>query len=198
MKYPPKMPKLEEPNFVYMTPIAVQYIVILSAFLAGSSAAWRSYNMYFIEHEPAVWKIFIVMICSMLFLVISVYPKMWQRWVYFAADKKGCYFRCNWTLLQNKDFYYFVPWSKIGTAYIGNILDSDGVSESVIIKIKNSDNEWQEKLTTETHIPNWASFIKAKKDEQGYREYQLGNHCRNVQKTLEEIEKIRVLSKVEE
>lgn len=130
MKYAHNMPKLEEPNFILSPPILVQYFVIFIAFLASIGIAWQSYTHFLTE---PLWKICIGFFTSMCFLAISAHPKMWQRWVFFAVDRKGCYFSCNWTLLQHKDFYKFVPWLQIGDIYLGKDADD---SKSIILKLK--------------------------------------------------------------
>ncbi len=132
----------------------------------------------------------------MVFLAIMLRKQFWERWVDFVAYKDGCYFRQQYALIKNFkiihiDHFIFVPWENIGEVYVGEINDGDGRSKSVIVKIKVSEIEWEEKFSNEKYLPKWASFLKSKMDNLGYREFVLGNHMQNVEKTKTEILKYR-------
>lgn len=194
MKLPDNFPKLEEPNFILSEPVWVQYLAVCGFLLFGIGSGFLLYHSLFIEKTP-LWAICILIIIFPLFISVPFSNDMWKRWALFAADKKGCYFRCNWKLFGKKDFYIFIPWENIGESSIGYVSDNDSTSKSVILKIMVSDDIWGKKLTTESYNPKWADFLKTQKDENGYRKFPLGNHCRNVEKTREAIEKMRSLSK---
>lgn len=192
------MPKLEEPNFVLCSSDFALYLRNFVFLLGGLIFGYGIYYSYFIDKSP-FWVVSLLSFLCLSFVAIALSPNSYKKDVSFTADKQGCYFRniyYNYKgfTLKRVDYFKFVPWNKIGKIYIDK--DEDG-TKIVMLQLKVSDKEWEEDLSFESMNPKWAAFLKSKKDENGYRNYALGNHCRNVQKNLIAIEEIRKLSKDE-
>jgi len=194
MKYPPNFPKLEEPNFVLDVPEWIQYSVVMLFFLGGLVFCYAVYFLNFLtEYQPPIFiSIFLLFGCIVFWWLAFSSDNINIKWVSFAADKQGCYLEC-------KDrSYYFIPWKNVGKTSIGYIKETSenpfSKSKSVFIEVIVQDSAWGNLVKPRMGI----TLLTMNKIENGYRNFPLGNSLRNVKKTLEEIEKIRALSKVEE
>lgn len=183
MKLPKNMPKSEEPSFILAEKIWVQYFVILLLPLLALSVG----HIFYILPSDRIFSKFLLTGVFILLFAILFSPKMWRRWVIFAADKNGVFFRIDWTVFQNKDFYMFVPWENVGESTIGIISIADNV-RGVELHLKMTDEEW-DKLAGK--LPPSLSFLWQNKYENDCRKYPVMGCYYNPKKIREEIEKIR-------
>lgn len=197
MRLPESLPKLSEPSFILAEPVWIQVVALTICFLGGLATLWGFAHMTF-AHPAPFWVKSILLLLGTFFLWIPFRKSSWRRWVAFAVDRRGCYFRQMYSFwkkgrFHSVDRYFFVPWDRIGTSSIGCTTDQDGTSRTVILQIKMSDEEWEKEFTQEGTYPRWIEFLKSVPDKHGYREFALGNHCQNVEKTRIAIEQIRPL-----
>jgi hypothetical protein len=190
MKPPASLPPLGAPHYLFGEPAAVQYAIIFLCWTCAAFAGWLSWNRFNAPDTVPGFNILVAMLGA-AFLLIPFSPKLWRRWVRLAADPKGIYILCNWHLFQPGDFYQFIPWQDVGkssTAFVGAGGDT---SPSVVLKLRVTDEIWEKLAGT---LPKGPEDLRTPKDGNGYRQFPLGNHCRDVPNTRAEIEKIRSLA----
>jgi hypothetical protein len=196
MKLPDSFPNINEPYFILGEPLWVQRLAI-SLIIFFQALSLVLLRRTFLSNSAPLWVNFILVSIVVVFMAILLKKQIWERWVAFVANSKGCYFRQQYARIENfkiihNDHFIFVPWEKVGEIYIGEINDGDGYSKSVILKIKVSVEDWESKFTNEEYLPSWATFLKKKADSNGYRDYALGSHAQNVEKTKASILKFKI------
>ena len=195
MKLPANFPNVKGPYFILALPVWLQHFFIGIILIFQLFTDFLLYHSIVVKPAP-LWVIGILVCLSFGMLFILLQNRAWERWVSFVATHDGCYFRQNYSKfekfkVQKIDRFIFVPWKDIGDVYIGERSDGDGVYKSVIMKIKVSKEEWERQFSQEEFLPKWVEFFKTKTDENGYREYLLGNQFQNLEKTKTEILKFR-------
>ncbi len=168
-----ELPKLDPPSFVLVQPrwatlfAAGLMTLIAVATLFGVAVAYPP------DAPPALR--YALGAGAALLLAIALRPATWRQMPVFAADRYGIH-----VVHNNGREFSFIPWQNVGTMTVGQ---GTGRSRSVLIAIRVTDDEWQRL----TGIPPGFSTPA----EDGSRLLNIGNACRNPERTLERIEAVR-------
>ena len=167
------LPKLDPPSFVLVPPRwatlfgAALMTLVAAATLIGVVVAYPP------DAPPALR--YALGAGAALLLAIALRPATWRQAPVFAADRHGIHIVHN-----NGHDFSFIPWQNVGTMTVGW---GTRHTRSVLIAIHVADDEWQRL----TGVPPGFSAPT----EDGYRLVNIGNACRNPERTLERIEAVR-------
>lgn len=177
-KLPKELEGLREPKFVLMPPVGVQYgFLSVTLVLSVSVLLWLAYRVA-THDDITLVDGFAGFIMLLAFLATS-YPAHWRRWATFACDRHGIY-------LRKSDLgYLFKPWQEVGGFHCGTVRSYDDRYESVIVRVRLSEDEWETLVGKHPHRPL---------DELGFSDFGIGQQVRTPAKTLESIERVWILS----
>lgn len=121
--------------------------------------------------------LFVLGFALLLFVSALVSPRFWQKWVVFAADRRGIY-------IGNIHFLFtFVPWGKVGKCWVDYGWSGSDRVKAVFLELKITNDEFS-KLLQRNHV-----FIA--RNSCGSSVLGLPNMSRNPEKNREQIENIR-------
>ena len=179
MKLPIALPRLEEPYYILDNPALIQWSLLAIMVCSPLPIFIWVYARY-VSGGLAFYHVFIAVI--VLVMLSALFNRnLWRKWVAFAADRKGVYFAKN----RGFDYTYtFVPWAEVGESSVGYAgLGRTTGQKTVILELIVSDELWSR------ICPNGTYQIPKK--EGGIRLLGIGNACRNVEETRQNIERIR-------
>lgn len=177
MKLPEALPELEEPYIILEAPSQDRWLLIIcSACFPLAGFAWMC-NRY----RSGNFELYHLPIALILLLMVSALfnRNLWQRWVSFAADRKGIYipdFRL--------EIYAHIPWSNVGSSSVG-LAGLRWRQKTVILEVKMSKEIIRPKSRSGP-----ASFLQTLQDGEVMR-FGLSHAGRNLEGTRQNIERIR-------
>jgi hypothetical protein len=180
MKLPENLPELESPFYILDVPALIQW-PLLAIMVCSPLPVFIWIYAKYVSGGLAFYHWFIAVI--VLVMLSALFNRnLWRRWVAFAADRRGVYFA------RDRSFDYpftFVPWGEVGESSIGYTgLGYTTGQKTVILELSVSDELWNRII-----YPRSGSFQNSSKI--GVRLLGIGNSCRNVKRTQQNIERIR-------
>jgi hypothetical protein len=175
MQLPKEIQRLEEPKFISVTPAVVQYGFLFAGLLGATGVhTWIGYSLL---TGDGITDIQIGLGAIMLLWYAALSPRIWRRWVQFACDHNGVYFR------KRNYQYFFKPWSDVGGFYKGVVNNGDGSSKDVIVKVKLSPEEYRDLFGIDP-------FRKV--DDKGYSHFGICNGFMILDEVFESVERVRI------
>ena len=182
LKLPQKLPRLDTPHFILATPEWLQLMVMLLMFLTlpGLLLAWVAIEILAARADGFHYAVAVTML---IMLAGAAHPRTWHRWVIFACDRHGIY------LGTFRGEFPHVPWSQVGPSEVGIAGLGSYRQRTVILPLRVDDTTWSALAGQRPRMLEVAA------DAAGYRPYGIGNAWRDVTKTQQDIEAIRLLAR---
>jgi len=175
MKFSQCIGNLKNPNFVLDTPRYIQFFINFIWLVFTFFMYFWAYKGYFDESIDVMWFASFMSVTMSIFLI---HPKLWRRWISFAADQSGVYIVNFFT-----GDYTLIPWCNVVGIRIGVMRVQNDRLKTVILTLELDDVTWC-RITGKSPV-----FINRKSSEFG-----IGNNLRNVENTYQEIRKIQSLA----
>ncbi len=168
-----KLPELEEPYYILDTPAPIRWVLVSLMVCAPPIAFGWIYAAY--HTDSLAFPHYAIGLIALVWFSALFNRNNLRRWVSFAADRKGVY-------IGNMRYeYVFVPWSEVGEISVGYAARQ----KTVVLELKVPDETWHRIFPPHplrVLDPSWRLDT---------RKFGIGNNCRNVARTRENIERIR-------